>query len=94
MIWGIYPQEVQLRLEAKYHFPAVRWTSVTASIFLATAVLQAWATFMMGDSLVLLTCPVYLFVESLYRLYRSKGQAQPAASIVGVLLSFFVQPPQ
>lgn len=93
MIWGTYPREAQLRLEAKYHFPSVQWTSVTASIFLATALLQAWATFLFGGSIVLFTGPIYLFFESLYRLYRSKGQAQPAASFVGVILNFFLKPP-
>lgn len=94
LIWGMYPRKAQLRLEAKYHFPAVQCTSVTASIFLVTALLQAWAIFMFGGSGVFFSGPVYLFFESLYRLYRSRVQAQPAASILGVFLNFFIQPPQ
>ncbi|HLY60618.1 MAG TPA: hypothetical protein VKV95_07605 [Terriglobia bacterium] len=94
MVWGTYPREEQFRLQTKFQFPAARWTSVTAGFFLAGAFLQGWALFMLGLPSFLMIGPIYMFLESAYRLYRAKAQGQPAASIVGLVLSLFVHPPQ
>lgn len=94
MIWSTYPRDEQFRLQAKYQFPAAQWTSVTAGFLLAGAVLQGWVMFILGGTVFFYICPVYMFLESAYRLYQSKGQGQPAASVLGILLRFFLPPPQ
>jgi hypothetical protein len=94
MVWGTYPREEQFRLQTKFQFPAARWTSVTAGFFLAGALLQGWALLMLGAPASFLIGPVYMLSESFYRLYRAKGQGQPAASVVGLVLSIFMHPPQ
>jgi hypothetical protein len=93
-IWGTYPREEQLRLQTKYQFPANHWTTVTSGLLLAASVLQGWGTFLMGGSNALYVCPVYLVFESLYRLYQSKGKGQPAGSVLGLILKFFVKAPR
>jgi hypothetical protein len=94
MLWGTYSLEEQLRLQTKYQFQAVRWTAITAAFFMAGAILQVWATYLFGKSIVFYVFAGYFGLESIYRLYRSKGQGFPAGSIVGLFLSFFVSPPQ
>ncbi len=94
MIWSTYPRDEQFRLQAKYQFPAAQWTAVTAGFLLAGAVLQGWAMFILGGTVFFYICPVYMFLESVYRLYQSKGQGQPAASVLGLLLSLFLRAPQ
>ncbi|HEV2349890.1 MAG TPA: hypothetical protein VG028_08620 [Terriglobia bacterium] len=94
MVWGTYPRQEQFRLQARFQFPAARWTSVTAGFFLAGAVLQGWAMWMLGAPNSFLMVPVYLLLESIYRLYQAKGEGQPAASVVGLVLSIFMHPPK
>ena len=94
MVWGTFSRGEQLRLQEKYQFPAAKWTSITAGFFLAGAVLQGWAMFMFRAPVEFLVCPVYMVSESLYRLYLSKSKGQPAASVLGLLVSVFVRPPQ
>lgn len=93
MVWGTYPRDEQFRLQTRFQFPAARWTSVTAGFFLAGAFLQGWALFMLGLPVFLLIGPAYMFLESIYRLSRAKAKGQPAASVVGLVLSMFMQPP-
>lgn len=94
MIWGTFPRREQLRLQESYQYPAAQWTSVTAGFFLAGAVLLGWAMFMFRVPVDFLPCPVYMVFESLYRLYQSKRKGQPAASVLGLLLSVFIHPPK
>ncbi|MHB8653223.1 MAG: hypothetical protein ACYDA9_05005 [Terriglobia bacterium] len=94
MIWGTFPRGEQLQLQENYQFPAAHWTSVTAGFFLAGAVLLGWAMFMFRAPVEFLVCPVYITLESLYRLYKSKSKGEPAASVLGLLVSFFVRPPK
>jgi hypothetical protein len=94
MIWGTFSSGEQLRLQEKYQFPGAQWTSVTAGFFLVGAVLQGWAMFMIRAPAIFLACPVYMVFESLYRLYQSKSKGQSAASVLGLLVSVFIRPPQ
>jgi hypothetical protein len=93
-LWGVYPRSEQLRLEAKYHFPSTKWTSLTAGLLLASSVLQAWATLLVGGGSYLLASPVYFFCESLYRLHRSKVHLEPAGSLAGLVFGLFIRPPK
>jgi hypothetical protein len=94
MVWGTYPRQEQFRLQTKFQFPAARWTSITAGFFLAGALLQAWGFWMLGAFNFSLIAPGYLLMESFYRLYRGKVQGQPAASLVGLVLSVLMRPPE
>ena len=94
LLWGTYPREEQLRLEAKYHFPAVKWTAVTAGLLLVVALLQIWGAILWHTTISALTGPVYVILESLYRLCQSKLRKRPAASLAGYLLGLFLRPPR
>ncbi len=93
-LWGVYPRPEQLRLEAKNHFLSTKWTSLTAGLLLASSVLQAWVTLLMGGGIYLLASPIYFFFESLYRLYRSKIHLAPAGSLAGLVFGLFISPPK
>lgn len=94
MVWGTFSRGEQLRLQAKFQFPAARWTSVTAGFFLAGAFLQGWALWMLGAPESLVIGPIYLVAESFYRLYQGKAKGEPAASVVGLILGIFMHAPR
>ncbi len=94
LLWGTFPRREQLRLEAKYHFAAAKWTGVTAGFLLACGLLQIWATILAHATIIALVGPVYLVCESLYRLYVSKLHGLPAASLAGICLGLLLRPPQ
>jgi hypothetical protein len=93
LLWGTYPRKQQVRLQLLYQFPAARSTAITAGILLLVALLQGWASILLHKSLVALATPVYFFIESSYRLFRAKGQGEPAGSLVGYVFQLLVRPP-
>lgn len=92
--WGTFPRRVQLRLETQYDFAAMKWTAITAGLFLVCGLLQVWAMTIVHASSIALAVGVYLIVESVCRLYRAKVQGQPAGSLVGMILGLFVRAPK
>lgn len=94
LLWGTYPRLQQVRLQLLYQFPAARYTAITAGILLIVALLQGWITILMHRTVFALATPVYLFMESCYRLFRSKGQGEPAGSLVGYVLYLIIRPPR
>lgn len=94
LIWGTYPRAEQLRLEAKYHFPASKWTTATAGLLLACAFIQIWATTFLHRNVYALVGPAYLVFESLYRLVVARTRHLPVASLAGYVLGVFLRPPQ
>ncbi len=94
LIWGTFPAQEQTRLETKYQFPAVQMTAATAGLLLAGGALEAWALKLLGTPIYTYVGPLYFLVESLYRLYASKGQGRPAGSLAGWILQWFVSPPR
>ncbi len=93
-LWGVFPRPEQLRLEAKYYFPAATWTSLTAVLFLVSSILQAWVTHLLGGAIFMFASPAYFFCESLYRLYRSKVHLEPAGSLAGLVFGLLIHPPK
>jgi len=94
LLWGTYPAAEQSRLEAKYQFPAVQMTAVTAGLILVAGAIQAWAMRLLGAPVLTYVASLYFVLESLFRLYVSKAQAQPAGSLAGWILGLFVSPPR
>ncbi len=93
LFWGFYPREQQLRLGRVYEYDGLVNTQITAGIFLIIAILEAGITFAYHAPLFMLAGPVYLVVESAYRLYRVKALREPAGSIVGFVLGLIIRPP-
>ncbi len=93
-LWGTYPRDEQLRLEARYHFPAAHWTAITAGLLFLGALLEAWAAVLFHMTIFALAGPVYLTAESFYRLYQAKVRGVPAASVAGYLAGLLFRPPQ
>jgi hypothetical protein len=94
LFWGIYPQREQFRLAIKYQYAGAKYTAITAGFFLLLALLQIWLSILWHTTVFAITGPVYLICESLYRLYRSKVQGQPAGSLVGYVLGLVIHPPK
>jgi hypothetical protein len=94
LVWGTYPAREQLRLEARYQFPAAQMTAATAGLILVGCGLEAWALHLLGAPVITYPASLYFVFESLYRLYVSKTQGQPAGSLAGWLLGIFVAPPK
>lgn len=94
LLWGTYPANEQVRLEAKYQFPAVQMTAATAGLLLAAGALQTWAIKLIGAPAYTYLGSLYFVLESLYRLYVSKVQGQPAGSLAGWVLGWFLRPPR
>jgi len=94
LVWGTYPREQQVRLQILYQFPAARCTAITAGVLLVVALFQAWVTFLAHSTVFALATPVYLSIESSYRLFRSKAQGEPAGSLVGYVLYLLIRPPR
>lgn len=94
LIWGTFPAREQERLELKFQFPAVQMTAATAGLLLAAGGLEAWALLMLGAPMFMFLGALYFVLESLYRLYVSKGQGRPAGSLAGWILQWFVAPPK
>ena len=94
LFWGVYPRRDQLRLQVAYQHDAARATALTAGLFLVTGLVPLCvAVGLYRASILALTGPVYLTVESAYRLYRARVRAQPAGSIVGYALRLVIHPP-
>jgi hypothetical protein len=94
LVWGTYPAAEQCRLENTFHFPGAYWTSVTAGFIIAGAVFQGWFLLLVEAPRPALIMPVYLVLESLYRLYRAKFAGQPAGSLLGYILAIAVHAPR
>jgi len=94
LLWGTYPRLQQVRLQLLFQFPAARYTALTAGIFLIVALLQGWVTILMHTTVFALATPVYLFIESSYRLFRGKVRGEPAGSLVGYVLYLLIRPPR
>jgi hypothetical protein len=94
LIWGTFPAREQDRLAIKYQFPAVQMTAATAGLLLAAGTLEAWALQMLGAPKFMFVGSLYFVMESLYRLYVSKGQGRPAGSLAGWILQWIVSPPR
>jgi hypothetical protein len=92
-IWGFYPRKDQLRLEILYQFGATRFTALTAAILLVCAAAEVVLTLRWRPAPDALVSPVYLCLESLYRLVRAAAQRQPAGSLVGYALRLIIRPP-
>lgn len=94
LFWGMFPQREQFRLAIKYQFAGAKYTAITAGFFLLCGLLQIWMSILWHTTVFAIAGPVYLICESLYRLYRSKVQGEPAGSIVGYLLRLVISPPK
>lgn len=94
LLWGTFPRKEQARLEILYDFPAARWTAITAGILLVVSLLQIWGSILLHTTIVAIVPPVYLILESLYRLYQSKAYRRPAGSVYGYILRLFLHPPE
>ena len=94
LLWGTYPASEQQRLEAKYQFPAVEMTAATAGLILVAGAIQAWAMRLLGAPVITYLASLYFVLESLYRLYVSKAQGQPAGSLAGWILGLVLSPPR
>ncbi len=94
LFWGTFPRHEQLRLEAKYDFPAAKWTATTAGFLLACAVLEIWAVILFHATIYAAVTPVYLIFESLYRLYQARFGGLPAGSLAGYVFGLFLRPPR
>jgi hypothetical protein len=94
LIWGTYPASEQTRLETKYQFNAVQMTAATAGLLLGGGALEAWALKMLGAPAYMYFGALYFVLESIYRLYVSKGQGRPAGSLAGWILQWFVSAPK
>ncbi|MGE5326173.1 MAG: hypothetical protein ACM3NO_03985, partial [Deltaproteobacteria bacterium] len=94
LIWGTFPAREQERLAIKFQFPEVQMTAATAGLLLAAGGLEAWALQMLGAPKFIFLGAIYFVLESLYRLYASKGHGRPAGSLAGWILQFIVSPPK
>jgi hypothetical protein len=95
LVWGAYPRRDQLRLQLLYQYEGPRSTAITAGFFLVAGALQVCLTAALYHATMLaLAGPVYLILESLYRLYRAKAVGEPAGSIVGYILRLAIPPPR
>ncbi len=95
LVWGTYPRLDQLRLQLLYHYDSRGSTATTAGFFLTVGVLQLCLTAALYRATVLaLTGPAYLILESLYRLYRATADREPSGSLVGYILRLAIPPPK
>jgi hypothetical protein len=94
LLWGMYPRRDQVRLQILYQFAAAKFTALTSGIFLAVALLQIWMSTLLHTTIFALAAPVYLILESLYRLYQSQVHGEPAGCIIGYVLRLLVRPPR
>ena len=95
LVWGVYPRRDQMRLQILYGYEGAASTAVTAGLFLAFALLQLCLTVSLFRLTSLaLAGPVYLTLESLWRLYQAKALRKPAGSIVGHALRILIHPPK
>jgi hypothetical protein len=95
LVWGAYPRRDQLRLQLLYQYEGPRSTAITAGFFLVAGIVQVCLTAALYRATILaLAGPVYLILESLYRLYRAKALGEPAGSIVGYVLRLAIRPPR
>lgn len=92
-IWGLYPRKDQLRLEILYRFGATKFTALTAAALLGCAAIEIALTLRVRPAPERLAGPIYLSLESLYRLYRSQLRGLATGSLVGYVLRWFIRPP-
>ena len=93
-LWGLYPGDEQQRLEVKYQYPSTKWTAITAYFLLACAAFQGVASLYLHLGLLMFVGPIYILVESFYRIYQVKVHGRPSASLGGYLFGLFLQPPR
>jgi len=94
LFWGVYPRKDQLRLQLVYQHDGPRSTAITAGLFLMVGLAQLGLTAgLYRVTILALAGPVYLILESAYRLYKAKALAEPAGSVVGYLLRLAIRPP-
>jgi hypothetical protein len=92
--WGVYPRQDQLRLQAVYQYDAPRATAITAGLFLVSGLMPlCLGVGLYRATILALAGPVYLTLESVYRLYMAKARRQPAGSAVGYVLRLVIRPP-
>jgi len=94
LLWGMYPRRDQVRLQILYQFAGAKFTALTGGIFLAVSLLQIWMSMLLHTTIFALAAPVYLILESLYRLYQSQVHGEPAGSIIGYVLRLLLRPPR
>jgi len=95
LFWGAYPRRDQLRLQLLYQYDGPGSTAITAGLFLVIGVLQFCLTAALSRATILaLAGPVYLILESLYRLYEAKAVGEPAGSLLGYVLRLVIHPPK
>ncbi len=94
ILFGMYSGSQQARLETRYGHPARQMTSATAGLLLGGAALEAWLLHLFHTPAAVQWIPAYFVPESLYRLFRARAQGQPAGSVLGLLLGFFLPAPR